>query len=673
MLTLNNVGMSFGDYDVFLGINAAIPNNAKIGLVGPNGIGKTTLLRILSGVTQPTAGNVTRAQGTRVGYLRQEAMEAFAERHNTLHGEMLAVFAELREQEAVLRGLEHRMAEAADHDALLADYSATQEAFERAGGYSYETRIDQVLTGLGFTKRDWTHPLGHLSGGQKTRALLARLLLEQPDLLILDEPTNHLDMQAVEWLEGTLKTWNGALLVVSHDRYFLDRVVDRIWEMDGGTIELYRGNYSAYLQQRQARWDRRETEFQTVKEKFLGELDYIKRNIARDATKDQAVGRLRRLIREVRVVQAGGLHLLNTKNWGQVMDEVSISEAKWGVMDVEQAIKSLQSPLRRPPQLNVHLKNTVRSGNLVLRSGELRIGYPNKALFVAEPIQLERGEVAALIGPNGTGKTTFLKTLLGQMPPLAGEIRPGASLRVGYFAQAHERLDPARTVLETLLDYRNIPLGQARSYLAQYLFRGEEVYKPVRLLSGGERGRLALALLAMEDANFLLLDEPTNHLDIPAQEVLQETLENFQGTILLVSHDRYLIDRLATQIWALHGGRLHVFSGAYADYVAEREAAQERARQEVLAQRSVGQQSHQAAKQSRSDERKRVQAVAKAEARVHELEQALAQVEADLQEASAAQDVARVQELGERHAATQQELEAALEAWSALAEAAEPA
>lgn len=678
ILTISNLGFAYGNRDIFLGLTASIPRDGKIGLVGPNGIGKTTLLRVLAGGAQPSSGTVTLARGTRIGYLRQEAVDAFAERRNTVHGEMLTVFAGLQELEQNLRAIEARMVEdgAAGNgavDDVLAEYSTAQEAFETAGGYEYETRISQALYGLGFARSEWEQPLYQLSGGQKTRALLARLLLEQPDLLILDEPTNHLDVQAVEWLEGMLRTWDGALLIVSHDRYFLDNVVNRIWEMGPAGFEAYTGNYSAYLRQRQDRWQRREIEFNAIKERFLDELDYIKRNIARDATKNQAVGRLRRLVREVRVVEAGGLDLLLSKNWGQVMEEVDISEAKWGVADVEQAIKGLRSPIIRPPQLNLKLKTTLRSGNLVLRSTELTIGFPDNPLFRAEPIQLERGECAALIGPNGSGKTTFLRTLMAQQVPLKGELKFGASLQIAYFAQAHEGLDPNATVLDELLRHKHMLLGPARNYLAQYLFRGDDIFKPVSMLSGGERGRLALALLALQGANFLLLDEPSNHLDIPSQEVLQEVLEHFDGTILLVSHDRYLIDRLATQVWELRDGWLHVFPGAYAEMLLARERAAERAQQAAAATRSGAQTTYVAAKQARAGDRKRARAVADAENKVHELEAQLAQMEDDLQAASAAQNIEAVQTLSKQYAATQVALEEAMEAWLSLAEQLEEA
>jgi ATP-binding cassette subfamily F protein 3 len=669
IVTLNNVGHSFGDFDVFTGITAAIPNDAKIGLVGPNGIGKTTLLRILAGLEVSSMGKVIAAQGTRVGYLRQEAMEAFAGRENTVYAEMLTVFGPIKQQEAGLQALEARMA-AGDHtQALLDEYAAAQQAFELAGGYEYEIRIGQVLYGLGFAKEDWYAPLAQLSGGQKTRALLARLLLEQPDLLILDEPTNHLDVAAVEWLETALRTWPSALLVVSHDRYFLDKVVDRIWEMSRAGIELYRGNYSAYVQQRQERWERREAEFEAARERFLKELDYVKRNIARDSTTNMAKGRLRRLIREVRVVQAGGLQTLLEKQWGQVMEEVDISETRWGVADVEQAIRGLHSPVQRPPKLNVRLKTTLRSGNLVLRSSALKIGYPGNLLFTSDPIQLERLECAALIGPNGTGKTTFLRTLLGQIEPLDGEMRFGASLKVGYFAQAQDRLNPDNTVLDELLSHKHMLLGPARSYLAQYLFRGEDVYKPVRLLSGGERARLALALLALEGANFLLLDEPTNHLDIPAQEVLQEVLERFDGTILLVSHDRYLIDRLASQIWELRDGRMQIFGGPYGEFVAARDAVAEAERAAAAEARAEAKRGQNGDRQSKIEARRRERALAQMEEQIHTLERQLAQLEHDLQAASHAQDLAKIQALGDAYAKTHATLEQSMEAWAELAAA----
>ena len=403
-------------------------------------------------------------------------------------------------------------------------------------------------------------------------------------------------------------------MIVSHDRYFLDNVVNHIWEMAGTGFEVYRGNYSAYVRQRQERWERRELEFAAVKERFLEELDYIKRNIARDATKNQAVGRLKRLIREVRVVEAGGLDLLLSKNWGQVMDEVDISEAKWGVADVEARHQGAAQPDRpaaaAQPQAQDHAAQ--RQPRAAFEPAGDRLPGPHTVPHRPDPAGTRR--VRGADRPQRlAARRPFLRTLMGKIEPLQGELKFGASLKVGYFAQAHERLNPDNTVLDELLRHKQMLLGPARNYLAQYLFRADDVYKPVRALSGGERGRLALALLALEGANFLLLDEPSNHLDIPAQEVLQQVLEQFDGTILLVSHDRYLIDRLATQIWELRDGVMHVFPGTYAEMVAARERALERSRQAASQERVVARSGYANSKQARSEDRKRSRAVADAE------------------------------------------------------------
>ncbi|MGH2409036.1 MAG: ATP-binding cassette domain-containing protein, partial [Chloroflexota bacterium] len=332
-----------------------------------------------------------------------------------------------------------------------------------------------------------------------------------------------------------------------------------IWELSPSTMETYRGNYSAYVTQRQERWDRRMQLFEATKERLTADIELIKRYIGWRKMVE-AKGKLKRLSRELAAIAELGIEGVQGKSWSETglggISSLTVDEA-W------RQIRELRPPVGRPPHLAMHLKTTARGGNGVLRTSELRIGYPNRTLFAAGPIDLQRQECAALIGGNGTGKTTFLRAVLGQLPPLSGTVTLGANVRVGYFAQAYDALHPEHTVLEELLGHKNLQIGEAREYLARYLFRGEDVEKPVRALSGGERGRLALAILALEGANFLLLDEPTNHLDIPAQEVLQESLENFEGTLLLVSHDRYLVDRLATQIWEIEDGSLRVFSGTY--------------------------------------------------------------------------------------------------------------
>lgn len=651
VLSLDNIGHSFGDFELFADITVSIPHGGKIGLVGPNGIGKTTLLTILAGETRPSAGHLHFAKGTRFGYLQQEAMHAFINQEHTIWEEMLTVFAEVLRLEQQLQQLEDAMANG--DEAVLGKYGELQYQFEVRGGYEYELWIDRTLTGLGFQRDQFQLPLSYLSGGQKTRALLARLLLEKPDLLILDEPTNHLDVDALQWLESTLLEWEGAMLIVSHDRYFLDKVVNTIWEMSRLGIEVYRGNYTTYVNERQIRWEHRQDTFDEEKARLEKELDFVKRNIVRASSNARAVGRLRRLSRDLIAMQEVGAVALQNTNWSQL----GIGSIRpMTVMEAEQAIKALQRPSYRLPQLNMRLRSQHRSGNIILRTKNLTIGYPGNALFRTENIELLRGECAALIGPNGSGKTTFLKTLLGQIQPLQGEVQLGASIRLGYFAQAHDRLNAQNTVIEEITRHKDMLPGEARNYLGRFLFRGEDVFKPVSLLSGGERGRLALAILSLEGANVLLLDEPTNHLDIPTQEILQEVLELFDGTTLLVSHDRYLIDRLATQIWELRGGHLRVFEGTYQEWIAAvnpppvtmENPIQTDGKEKTL---------------STNARRKLEQQAAELEAKIHTLEADLERISAELQ---IAQPFTEIQRLGQLYQEKQTQLESLMERWAAL-------
>ncbi len=656
VLALHNIGHSFADFDVFGDITASIPHGGKIGLVGPNGIGKTTLLKILAGEMAASEGDLHFARGTRFGYLQQEAMHAFYNQDNTVWEEMLTVFAEVRQLETQLQEIEDELA--AGKTDLLAKYGELQHQYEVRGGYDYELRIEQTLTGLGFKRMHFAMPLSQLSGGQKTRALLARLLLEQPDLLILDEPTNHLDIEAVQWLESTLIAWEGAMLIVSHDRYFLDKVVNTIWEMSRMGVEIYRGNYSTYVNERDIRWEHRQESFDDEKERLMKELDYIKKNIVRASTNPQAVGRLRRLSRELIAMEQVGAVALQTTKWSQL----GIGRIRpMTVMEAEQAVKALQRPSNRLPRLNMKLRSQHRSGNIVLRSRKLAIGYPGNTLFTTDDIELLRGECAALIGSNGTGKTTFLKTLLGNLPTLAGEIELGASIKLGYFAQAHDRLNHENTVIEEIIRHKDMLPGAARNHLGKFLFSNEDVFKPVSLLSGGERGRLALAILALEGANVLLLDEPTNHLDIQTQEILQEVLEVFDGTTLLVSHDRYLIDRLATQIWELREGRLHIFKGTYKEFMGETDATP------VAESAAPMASSKDSAKLSNNARKKLEQESAAMESQIQALEKELQQVTQQIQTASEQGHFQEAQRLGQVYQSKQKQLEQMMESWAAMA------
>ena len=529
LLTAQNLGRSFGPVDIFDGINISIPHNARIAIVGSNGVGKTTLLRILAGEDEPTEGSLFRSRGLRVGYLPQEAV---LETEGTLWGSCLVAFEELIDLGDELRQLEVQMQDPDCAPEILTRYGRLQHQFDMKDGYTYNNRIQQTLNGLGFDESDYQRPLQQLSGGQRTRARLARILLEDPDILLLDEPSNHLDINAVEWLEAYLHDWTGAVVIVSHDRYFLDQTARVIWEMTP-SLEVYRGNYTAYLHQRQERYTRRLAEYEAQTEYIEKQEDYIRKNLG-SQNNSQARGRQRRLER-----------LLQDSR--------------------------LTAPKNHTRPMHLRLKTIGRSGDLVLRTYDLQVGYEDEGrpLFTSPDLVLERGECVALVGPNGAGKTTFLKTILGQIPAFSGRTQLGASLKVGYFAQAHEDLDPTNDLIQEINTVAsNMLPAEIRNYLARYGFQGEQVFDRVATLSGGERGRLALAKLALSDANLLLLDEPTNHLDLPTQEVLQNVLSDYPGTILLVSHDRYLIDALATQIWDLLPAQenLRVYKGSYSEY-----------------------------------------------------------------------------------------------------------
>ncbi|HTP02007.1 MAG TPA: ABC-F family ATP-binding cassette domain-containing protein [Anaerolineales bacterium] len=667
LITANSLSKSFGAEDLFRDVSFSIAKGARFALVGPNGIGKTTLLRILTGTEEPSSGKVTRAKALRTGYLPQEADFQL---QGTVWDACMAVFSDLIRQQGELARLEAEMSDPLRRDEAMGRYGRLQEEFERRGGYTYPVRIKQVLTGLGFDPSDFTLSLDHLSGGQRTRAYLARLLLSNPDLLLLDEPTNHLDIAAVEWLEGYLSQWEGAAVIVSHDRYFLDHSCNALLEMAISGTELYRGNYSTYLQERENRWNHRVEVFEGEREKLLKDVDYIKRNISGQNVQ-QAKGKLRRLTRVVQAIEQVGMEAVLSLNWSQL--DVETTTSPFSVEEAERRVRALRPPQRSTPDLHLHLHTAGRSGELVIRTRELEVGYPDRMLFRAEDIELRRTDCAALIGPNGAGKSTFLKTILGQLEPRQGEVLLGASLHIGYFAQAHEGLDPQHTVLDEILAASPGMLPyQARDYLGRYLFSGDDVFKTVSMLSGGERGRLALAKLALQDTNLLLLDEPTNHLDIPSQEVLQSVLDNYQGTILLVTHDRYLVDALATQIWEIDPQESHltVFRGTYSQMKEEREkdaarlAAQESAAAVASRAPSAQDDARRARNAQTRDERRKVAQMQELENRIAALESKLAELTSALE--NPPPDPSEVTKLGREYARVQKDMDAQLAEWERL-------
>jgi ATP-binding cassette subfamily F protein 3 len=661
LVTTQNLGKTFGDVSVFAGLSLSIPHGARIAVVGPNGIGKTTLLRIVAGEDAPSVGSVQRAKGLTIGYLPQESV---VESNSTLWEECLVPFADLLTIQGELARLEGEMAAPEKADGAMERYGTLQSRFEELGGYTYETRIRQVLTGLGFSSGEHHQPLRHLSGGQRTRALLARLLLDGPKLLILDEPTNHLDTASVEWLENYIKDWDGAVLVVSHDRYLLDKVCNSIWEMNTGGIEPYRGNYSHYLRQRQERWELRSKEFEAEKARLLKDVDYIKRNISAQNV-PQARGRLKRLSRQVQAIEQIGLEAMRGKSWLRISGDVQITTSVMGAEEAERRVRALQNPVRRPRQLKFKLRAAKRGGNIVLRTNDLEVGYPGKRLFAVPDMELTRQGCAALIGPNGSGKTTLLKTILGQIPPLGGEVELGVKLDVGYFAQAHEGLNPKNTLIEEIESVAShLLLGEIRSHLARYLFTGDDVFKKVSVLSGGERGRLALAKLALGDSNFLLLDEPTNHLDIPSQEVLQNVLAEFDGTIILVSHDRYLIDALATQVWEIDkdDAGLKIFDGTYSEYHSRQESvavADPGAEESRVSKREAFKKARAAKNREIAEERRRKARLAELNKSITELEEKLTNLDRTLR--NPPPDRAEIHRLADDYMQTERELERLLE------------
>lgn len=528
-LVVDNIAKSFGIHSIFKNISFTISKGEKVGLVGVNGSGKTTLLRCLLQPETVDEGNISYESDLRLGYVQQ----GFADMGDgSLWEFMLGScqdIVKLREKMASLETLAATTKPGVKLDEVLADYARTTLKYEQLDGYHYESNIKRVLIGLGFLEEVWNKSAEHFSGGQKTRIMLAGALVNSPDLLILDEPTNHLDIKMTEWLEKYLQEFKGGLLVVSHDRFFLDNVVEKILEIEAKTLTHFKGNYTKYLAQKEIQIATREAAYEAQQEYIVRTEDYIRRFKAGIKSK-MARGRQSQLDRLQRI---------------------------------EAPVQTEEFILRLP--------KASESAEKVIVLEDLNVGYGEKVLVKNINLVLKRGEKIAILGANGTGKTTLLKTILQEIAPLSGTAKIGNRVQIGYFSQSYERLNANETIMDNFLNEYGYTDEQTRKLLGSMLFRGEEVFKEIGTLSGGQKARLVLLKLVLDGANCLLLDEPTNHLDILAKEAVEAALETFDGTVLLVSHDRYLVNEVAERIWEIDGGTMHDYKGNYDFYLEQRE------------------------------------------------------------------------------------------------------
>ncbi len=628
----------FGAETVLKGVTLQVARGDRIALIGPNGSGKSTLLKVLTGIEEPNDGRVKRASSVKIGYLAQEPQLHGAD---TLYEAVLAAKQELLRKEHELRTLEAKLAAESDSEELLHRYDELLESYRLAGGYEYESEVHQVLAGLGFSLEDENKPVAHLSGGERARAALAKLLLEEPEILLLDEPTNHLDFDALEWLEEHLANWKGGFILSSHDRFMIDKLADRIWELEVGRLTEYPGNYSKYRAIKTERVGHQQKRYDQQQEFIKKSEEFIRKNIAG--------GRFREAQAKARRKQ---------------LERLELVEAPPVAKSIHFSI-----PLGEP------------SGQRILEVEDLLIGYPGangqpQVLFRIPQAILERGERVALIGPNGCGKTSFLKALVGELTPLAGRLQMGHNAILSYFRQSQwEELARDQTVLDALMAGKHQTISEARDFLGRFLFSEDDVYKRIGELSGGERSRLALARLAQLDGNFLVLDEPTNHLDISSREVLEQALHNYEGTVLFVSHDRYLIQRFATQVWEIRDGECYIYRGRYEDYLRRRtgegtkRGAQEHKQQEKAPRRQAQTPKAGHDEKVRQRERKKLETQeAGLSHAVTEWEGTIARIEEALQEASYAQDHERLRELNKQYQEAKTRLDVMYREWTAIME-----
>lgn len=577
----------FGGNTIFSNISFSVPDNARIGLVGPNGAGKTTLLKIMTGQQEPTSGQFTINKGLKVGYIAQENG---LDEDKTIWDEMLTVFNDLIEKNKKITKMQEQIADHPEDEDLLKRYDQLAYDFEQEGGFTYQAEIKSILNGFNFKENTWNKVIGTLSGGEKTRLAFVKLLLQKPPVLLLDEPTNYLDLDTLDWLEAFLKNYQGAIITVSHDQYFLDHLANQIFELNFGKLTTFKGNYSQYVKERELMDSQQEAAYEKQQEKIKKEEEFIQKNLVRASTTKRAQSRRK-------------------------------------VLDKMERIK----PPKHKQKVRINFTSERPSGKEVLIAKDLTIGYPDKVMVSDIDFQVNKNDRVAIIGPNGIGKSTLLKTIMKKLEPKDGSIKYGASLDIGYYDQELQSLDPSKTVLDTIWDrHKTMPEKDVRSILASFLFTAEDIDKTVGQLSGGQKARLTLTVLSLEKDNFLLMDEPTNHLDIEAKEVLEEALDNYDGTLLFVSHDRYFINELANKIISVRDGHAKIYNGNYSYYLDEK-AKQAAAAQEAEAQtaeaettpaasQNKGKLSYQEQKARDSQKRKLERAVSDAEAKIEKLE-----------------------------------------------------
>ena len=630
ILQANKIERSFAGEVLFDNISLQVDERDRIALVGKNGAGKSTLLKILVGEEEPTYGEINKKRDLSLSYLAQDSR---FESSNTIYDEMLHVFDDLRKTEKTLRQMELAMGEktGADLEKLMQDYDRLSEEFRQAGGFTYEADIRAILNGFKFDESMWQMKIEELSGGQNTRLALAKMLLEKPNLLVLDEPTNHLDIETIAWLENYLVNYSGALLIVSHDRYFLDKVATITLDLTKHSLDRYVGNYSSFVEQKEQKLLTEAKNYEKQQKEIAALEDFVNRNLVRASTTKRAQSRRKQL---------------------EKMERLDKPEAG-----------------TKSAHMTFHSDKT--SGNVVLTVEDAAVGYDDQIL--SEPINLDirKMNAVAIVGPNGIGKSTLIKSIVGQIPFIKGEARFGANVEVGYYDQTQSKLTPHNSVLDELWnDFKLTPEVEIRNRLGAFLFSGDDVKKTVGMLSGGERARLLLAKLSMENNNFLILDEPTNHLDIDSKEVLENALIDFDGTLLFVSHDRYFINRVATQVLELSEEGSTLYLGDY-DYYLEKKAELEAlaaANAEAVSVSSteeVTSNDYHLQKQNQKELRKISRRIEQLEAEMEELDQKIQAITETMHSTNDAADLVQLQ--SELDQLTVQQ-EAVMEEWAELSE-----